>query len=72
MPATPSFNSNETHPIDSVVFATIAFAALPLDVRIQIIEGQYLVKIAMTVVSIPLVYWARHSQAAFSVNQLTA
>ncbi len=58
--------------IDSVVFATIAFAALPLDVRIHIIEGQYLVKIAMTVVSIPLVYWARNGKAALSVNRLTA
>ena len=62
--------------IDSVVFATIAFAALPLGVRVQIIEGQYLVKVAMTVVSIPPVYWARtwarDGQAALSADRLTA
>jgi len=58
--------------IDSVVFATITFAALPLGVRVQIIEGQYLVKAAMTVMSIPLVYWARDGQAAMSVDRLTA
>ncbi len=45
--------------IDTVVFVTIAFAALPLDVRLHIVEGQYLAKIVMTVVSVPLVYWAR-------------
>ena len=45
--------------IDTVVFTTIAFADLPLDVRVHIMEGQYLAKIAMTVVSVPLVYAAR-------------
>jgi len=45
--------------IDTVVFTTIAFAALPPDVRLHIMEGQYLAKLAMTAVSIPLVYWAR-------------
>lgn len=45
--------------VDTVVFVTIAFAALPLPVRLQIMEGQYLAKLAMTLVSIPLVYYAR-------------
>lgn len=45
--------------IDTVVFTSIAFAALPLDVRLHIMEGQYLAKIAMTSIAIPLVYWAR-------------
>lgn len=45
--------------VDTVVFTTIAFAALPPDVRLHIVEGQYLAKLAMTVVSIPLVYGAR-------------
>lgn len=58
--------------IDSVVFATIAFAALPADIRLHIIEGQYLVKVAMTIVSIPLVYWARNGKVALSGDQLTA
>lgn len=45
--------------IDTLVFTLIAFAMLPFDVQLQIIEGQYLAKIAMTVFSIPLVYWVR-------------
>lgn len=45
--------------VDTVVFTTIAFAALPPSVRLHIMAGQYLAKIAMTFVSIPLVYWAR-------------
>ncbi len=45
--------------VDTVVFASIAFAALPPDARLRIIEGQYLAKIAMTLVSIPLVYGVR-------------
>lgn len=45
--------------IDSIVFVAIAFAALPLAVRIHIMEGQFLVKLFMTLVSIPLVYVAR-------------
>lgn len=45
--------------IDTVVFTTIAFAMLPADIQVRIIEGQYLAKITMTVLSIPLVYWAR-------------
>lgn len=45
--------------IDTVVFTTIAFAALPVDVRLHIMAGQYLAKIAMTIVSVPLVYWGR-------------
>ncbi len=54
--------------IDTVVFTLIAFAALPLDVRLHIVEGQYLAKLAMTFVSIPLVYgarsWATRAQMA--------
>lgn len=45
--------------IDTVVFTTIAFAMLPPDVRLRIMEGQYLAKIAMTFISIPLVYGVR-------------
>jgi len=41
------------------VFATIAFATVPIAGRLHIIEGQYLAKITMTVVLIPLVYKAR-------------
>lgn len=47
--------------IDSIVFAEIAFAVLPPSVRFHIVEGQYLAKIAVTVVAIPLVYWARQA-----------
>jgi uncharacterized PurR-regulated membrane protein YhhQ (DUF165 family) len=45
--------------IDTIVFTTIAFAALPADVQVRIVEGQYLAKIVMTAASIPLVYWVR-------------
>lgn len=45
--------------IDTIVFTAIAFAALPPDVRLRIIAGQYLAKLVMTIVSIPLVYAAR-------------
>ncbi len=45
--------------VDSIVFATIAFAAVPFSVRLQIIAGQYLAKLAMTAISIPLMYWTR-------------
>lgn len=45
--------------VDTAVFTSIAFAALPLDVKLHIMQGQYLAKIAMTLVSIPLVYVAR-------------
>ena len=45
--------------VDTVVFTTIAFAALPADVRLHIMAGQYLAKIAMTFASVPLVYGAR-------------
>jgi uncharacterized PurR-regulated membrane protein YhhQ (DUF165 family) len=45
--------------VDTCVFAFVAFAPLPLSVKVQIILGQYLVKLAMTGVSIPLVYGAR-------------
>jgi len=54
--------------VDTVVFTTIAFAAFPLEVRLHIVEGQYLAKIAMTIVSIPLVYAAR----AWAERQATA
>ena len=46
-------------PVDTVVFTTIAFAALPPEVRLRIMAGQYLAKIVMTFASIPLVYGAR-------------
>lgn len=45
--------------VDTVVFTSIAFAMLPADVRLHIMEGQYLAKIGMTFIAIPLVYWAR-------------
>lgn len=45
--------------IDTVVFTSIAFAALPLEARLHIMEGQYLAKLVMTLLSIPLVYGAR-------------
>lgn len=45
--------------VDTVVFTAIAFAALPPGVRVQIVAGQYLVKLAMMLVSIPLVCMAR-------------
>lgn len=45
--------------VDTVVFTSMAFAALPFAVRLHIMEGQYLAKLAMTIVAIPLVYWAR-------------
>jgi uncharacterized PurR-regulated membrane protein YhhQ (DUF165 family) len=45
--------------VDTVVFTTIAFAALPPEMRLRIMAGQYLAKIAMTVASVPLVYGAR-------------
>jgi uncharacterized integral membrane protein (TIGR00697 family) len=45
--------------VDTVVFTTIAFAALPADVRLHIMAGQYLAKIVMTFASVPLVYGAR-------------
>jgi len=45
--------------VDTIVFATIAFATVPISGRLHIIEGQYLAKVAMTVVLIPLVYRAR-------------
>ena len=45
--------------VDTVVFTTIAFAALPADVRLHIMAGQYLAKIVMTLASVPLVYGAR-------------
>jgi uncharacterized PurR-regulated membrane protein YhhQ (DUF165 family) len=45
--------------VDTVVFTTIAFAALPTDVRLHIMAGQYLAKIVMTFASVPLVYGAR-------------
>jgi uncharacterized PurR-regulated membrane protein YhhQ (DUF165 family) len=54
--------------IDTVVFTTIAFAALPVDVRLHIIAGQYLAKIAMTIVSVPLVYSARSWTARVGVT----
>jgi uncharacterized PurR-regulated membrane protein YhhQ (DUF165 family) len=46
--------------VDSLVFVGIAFAALPTDVRLRLVVGQYAAKIAMSVLSIPLVYLARH------------
>jgi uncharacterized PurR-regulated membrane protein YhhQ (DUF165 family) len=45
--------------VDTVVFATIAFAALPPEMRLRIMAGQYLAKIVMTFASVPLVYGAR-------------
>jgi uncharacterized PurR-regulated membrane protein YhhQ (DUF165 family) len=45
--------------VDTVVFTFIAFALLPLDVRLHIVEGQYAAKILMTLVSIPIVYYTR-------------
>lgn len=45
--------------IDTVVFTEIAFAALPPGMRLHILAGQYLAKLVMTVVSVPLVYLAR-------------
>lgn len=59
--------------VDTVVFTTIAFAALPPSVRLHIMAGQYLAKIAMTCVSIPLVYWARSWTARPAIGEpLTA
>ncbi len=49
--------------VDSVVFITIAFAGLmPV---LALIQGQYVVKMAVTVVSLPLIYVVR-SRASFS------
>ncbi len=45
--------------VDTVVFTTIAFAGAPPEVRLHIMAGQYLAKIAMTFVSIPMVYAVR-------------
>ena len=45
--------------VDTVVFTTIAFAALPPEMRLRIMAGQYLAKIVMTFASVPLVYGAR-------------
>ncbi len=55
--------------VDTVVFTAIAFAALPPSVRLHIMAGQYLAKIAMTLVSIPLVYWARSRTAQSAMGQ---
>ncbi len=49
--------------VDTVVFASIAFAALPPEARLRIIAGQYLAKIAMTIIAIPLVYGVRTQSA---------
>jgi uncharacterized PurR-regulated membrane protein YhhQ (DUF165 family) len=49
--------------IDTLVFVQIAFAVLPPSVRLQILEGQYLAKISVMLVSIPLVYFARNRLA---------
>lgn len=44
--------------VDSIVFISIAFwGVFPL---VPLIQGQYLVKMAVTVVSIPLIYLIRH------------
>jgi hypothetical protein len=43
--------------LDSILFVTLAFAGvLPLA---PLIVGQYLVKMAVTLVSLPLIYWIR-------------
>jgi hypothetical protein len=43
--------------IDSILFISIAFAGiLPV---VPLIKGQYLVKMGVTVVSLPLIYAAR-------------
>jgi len=45
--------------VDSVVFVGIAFAGvLPL---LPLIAGQYVIKMTITVVSIPLIYLARNT-----------
>lgn len=45
--------------VDTVVFTIVAFAALPADVRLHIMAGQYVAKIGMTLIAIPFVYWSR-------------
>lgn len=48
--------------IDSILFVTIAFAGLlPL---LPMIVGQYIIKMAITVVSIPLIYTVRYTKPA--------
>jgi queuosine precursor transporter len=49
--------------VDTVVFTQVAFAALPADVRVHIMAGQYVAKIGMTLIAIPLVYGARRWQS---------
>ncbi len=44
--------------VDSVVFITLAFAGTGLPV-LALIRGQYIVKMAVTVVSLPLIYTVR-------------
>jgi hypothetical protein len=45
--------------LDSVLFVTLAFAGvLPLA---PLIAGQYMVKMAVTVLSLPLIYWIRET-----------
>jgi uncharacterized PurR-regulated membrane protein YhhQ (DUF165 family) len=49
---------------DTLVFTTVAFAALPAPVRATIFEGQYLAKLAMLPLTIALVYLVRRGQAS--------
>jgi len=48
--------------VDSIVFISIAFwGVLPV---LPLIQGQYIVKMAVTVVSIPLIYLIRRERAS--------
>lgn len=50
--------------VDSIIFITVAFAGVfPL---IPLIRGQYIVKMAVTVISVPLIYLVRRGVAARS------
>ena len=52
--------------LDSILFVTLAFAGiLPLA---ALIVGQYLVKMAVTLVSLPLIYWVRATAGAAALD----
>jgi len=59
-------------PLDSLIFATLAFAGtMPMDGIVSIILGQIAFKAVVTVISLPLIYTVKENEQPFEVVPAT-